>query len=90
MPTYSKNASNSKFTQSNHKDFCINITDKKNNSHWNVSLQTNDCVITYKIYTGAQVNVISKQTKACLPKSVVVKPTTVKLSIDNSSSTLIV
>ena len=51
-----------------------------------VSLPTNDCVITYKIDTGAQANLSSKQTLACLPKSVVFKPTNVKLSAYNCSS----
>ena len=83
MPKYSKCPNNSKFTQSDHKEFCINITEKKNNSDWNVSLETNDCVITYKIYAGAQADVILKQT---LPKSAVIEPTNVKLSADNGSS----
>ena len=83
VPKYSKSPNNSKFTQSDHKEFCINITEKKNNSDWNVSLETNDCVITYKIYTGAQADVILKQT---LPKSAVIEPTNVKLSADNGSS----
>ena len=60
------------------RDIYIDVTDKKDNSDWNVSLQTNDCIITYKTDTGAQVNVISKQTLACIPKSVVIKPTNVK------------
>ena len=50
-----------------------NQTNKSNKSN----KQTND--------TGAQVNVISKQTLACIPKSVVIKPTNVKWSAYNGS-----
>ena len=46
MVKYSKNSSNYKFTQLYHKEFGINIIDKKGSSDWNVSLQTNDCVTT--------------------------------------------
>ena len=45
------------------------IIDKKNNSDWNVSFQTNDFVMTYKIDTGAKTYVILKQSLACLLKS---------------------
>ena len=45
-----------------------------------VSLQANDCILTYKVDTGAQANVMSKQTLACIPKSVVIERTNVKLS----------
>ena len=41
------NASNSKFNEPNHKEFCINIVDKKKNSDWNVSLQTNYYVVNW-------------------------------------------
>ena len=62
------------------------IIDKKNNSHWNVSFQTNDFVMTYKIDTGAKTYVILKQSLACLPKSAEIKPRTVKLSVYICSS----
>ena len=65
------------------RDIYINVTDKKENSDWNDSLQINDCIITYKVDTGAQANVISKQTLAFILKSVVIKPTNVKLSAYN-------
>ena len=42
--------------------------------------QTNHSTKTYKVDTGAQANVISKQILACIPKSVVIKPTNIKLS----------
>ena len=48
--------------------------DKKINSDWNVSPQTNDRAITYKTDIVAKANVISKQTLALLPKLVVIKP----------------
>ena len=67
------------------RDIYIDVIDKKKNSDWNVLLQTNDCIITYKVNTGAQANVISKQTLACIPKSVVIKPTNVKLPAYNGS-----
>ena len=67
------------------RDIYIDVTDKKNNSDWNVSLETNDYVITYKIDTWAQANVISKQALACIPKSFVIKPANVKLSAYNGS-----
>ena len=67
-------------------EFYINKIDQRNNPDWHVSLQTYDCVITYQTDTRAQANVISKQTLACLPKSVVIKPTNVKLSAFNGSS----
>ena len=54
------------------RDIYIDVIDKRSNSDWNVSLQTNDCIITYKLDTGAQANVISKHTFACIPKSVVI------------------
>ena len=44
------------------KNFYINVFDVKNNSGWNVSLQTNYSTIAYNIGTGAQANEISKQT----------------------------
>ena len=64
-----KNPSNSKLAE-----LCINIIDKKINSDWNVSPQTNDRAITYKTDIVAKANVISKQALALLPKLVVIKP----------------
>ena len=55
LPKYYKNPSN-------HKEFYINVFDVKNNSGWNVSLQTNYSAIAYNIGTGAQANEILKQT----------------------------
>ena len=66
-------------------DIYIDVIDKKDSSDWNVSLQTNHCIITYNVDTGAKANVISKQTLAYIPKSVVIKPTNVKLSTYNRS-----
>ena len=64
-----KNPNNSKLAE-----LCINIIDKKINSDWNVSPQTNDRAITCKTDIAAKANVISKQTLALLPKLVVIKP----------------
>ena len=66
-------------------DIYIDVIDEKKNSNWNVSLQTNDYITTYKVDTGAQANVISKHTLACIPKLVVIEPTNVKLSAYNGS-----
>ena len=38
----------------------MDVIDKKSNSEGNVSRQTNDCIITYKVDTGTQANVILK------------------------------
>ena len=46
-------------------------------------LKTNDCIITHKVDTGTQANVILKQTSACIPRSVVIEPTNVKSSAYN-------
>ena len=61
----------------------MDVIDKKSNSEGNVSRQTNDCIITYKVDPGTQANVILKQTLACIPKSVVIEPTNVKSSAYN-------
>ena len=61
----------------------MDVIDKKSNSEGNVSRQTNDCIITYKVDTGTQANAILKQTLACIPKSVVIEPTNVKSSAYN-------
>ena len=66
-------------------DIYIDLIDEKKNSSWNVSLQTNDYITTYKVDTGPQANVISKHTLACIPKSVVIELTNVKLSAYNGS-----
>ena len=50
-------------------------------------LKTNDCIITHKVDTGTQANVILKQTSACIPRSVVIEPTNVKSSAYNGTYT---
>ena len=57
---------------------------KRTISDWSVSLQTNGCVIAYKIDRGRQVfskHAISKRYLVCLRKSIVIKPENVKAGL---------
>ena len=59
----------------------MSINDHWASGDWNVILSTNGTSVTYKIDTGAQVNVLPKKLFYSLSNSPKLKPTAIKLSI---------